>query len=437
MRSAVGRASALVSGLRGSGKLADSAWGMGFEVASVLGTLISFTLLGRTLGAVGYGEYASLYAIIGPLVTLAASGVVLALLQHLIRDKESLEEAVRSCISLTLLLGLSLMVVGSGVAFTVVDTLSAVAILSILLIEFVTTPLVFIAAATVQAEDSYSASVRVRLALVLGRIVILIALFASDSLTVASLGVSQLVLTAILASISLRWIGRAYGFNALPGRIRARHMRTNLVYSSAISADAVANDGDKVVLAANDFVVDTGLYAAAYRIIGLGQVPVGVLVSMSHKRFLESEEGLRREHLDLAIRYSLVAGTYGILFGLGVYVVAPLFPLVMGEEFEGSVTILRWLAPIVFLRAIGIFSLNGLMGLGKVGVRTIVIVLNAVFSVVLFLLLIPDRGWEGAVIASMLGEVNQVVLTWTALIFYQRRADRALDESIADMERST
>ena len=239
---------------------------------------------------------------------------------------------------------------------------------------------------------------------------------------------SQLAWSFAVALYALRSVGLQYGFRLLPGRIRGRHLRSNVMYSAAISADAVGNDGDKVVLAANRYVVDTGLYAAAYRIIGLGMVPVGALVGASHKRFLENEVGRRREHLDLALRYSVAAGGYGILFAVGAFLTAPLFPKMMGNEFEGSVTILRWLAPIVFLRAIGIFSLNGLMGLGKVGLRTALISANAAFGVVLFILLIPGRGWEGAVIASLICEAMQVVMTWTALVVCQRRADREIPD---------
>lgn len=406
----------------------DSAWGFGLEAFSLVGSLLSFMLLGRTLGAAGYGEYASLYAIIGPLVTLAASGVVLALLQHVVRDGEPLEETVRSCLSLTVLLGLSLTVVGGIIALRIVGSLGALAIFSILLIEFVTLPIMVVAATTVQSQGAFAASMRIRMTLAVGRVVVLLVLYFTGNLTVASFGVSQLAISIVLGSVALYQVSKLYGIRALPGRVRLKHLRSNVNYSVAISADAVGNDGDKVVLAASGYTVDTGLYAAAYRIIGLGQIPVGVLVSMSHKRFLENDEARRREHLDLALRYSFIAGTYGIVFGVVVYLTAPWFPLVMGSEFEGSVEILRWLAPIVFLRAIGIFSLNGLMGLGRVVFRTVVITGNAAVGVVLYLILIPSRGWQGAVMASIIVEAAQVIMTWTALVVCQRIADRKADE---------
>ncbi len=422
---------AIVGRFRGGGLAAESAWSLAYELTSMVGTLLAFTLLGRSLGVAGYGGYASLYAIIGPMVTLAASGVTLSLLQHVVRDGEPLDETARSCLSLAMVLGVVLTAVGAGLAFWVVDTLDAVAIMSILLIEFVTSPLVNVAASTVQAGTSFAGAARIRILLVAGRIVMLVVLFTTGSLTVASLGISQLVWSAILTAWALRAVGRRYGFPFRPGPVRARHFKSNVLYSTAISADAFGNDGDKVVLAANRYVIDTGLYAAAYRIIMLGLVPIGSLVNVSHKRFLEHEEGRRGEHLGLAVRYSAIGGAYGIAFAVAVFFAAPLFPIVVGADFEGSVTMVRWLAPIVFLRAIGIFSLNGLMGLGRVTLRTVLITANAAFGLVLYVVLIPTYGWEGALIGTLVTETLQVVMTWTALVVVQRRADRAMDDQDA------
>lgn len=423
---------ATVDRLRASGGAGEQIWGLGLELTTLASTLLAFTLLGRSLGATGYGGYAALYAIIGPLVTLSASGVTLSLLQHVVRDREPLPETARSCLSLSIVLGTLLTVVGGAVAFWIVDTLSAVAIVSILVIEFVSTPLVNVAASTVQAGTSFTGAAQIRIALVGGRIVILVALFVADSLTVASLGVTQLAWSAVLSVFALRAVGRRYGFRFWPGAVKGRHLKSNVIYSAAISADSVANQGDQVVLAANRMVTDTGLYAAAFRIINLGLVPVGSLTNVSHKRFLENDEDLPGEHLHLAIRYSKVSGLYGIAFGVAAALAAPLFPLLMGDTFEGSVTMIRWLAPVVFLRAIGIFSLNGLMGLGRAGLRTVLITVNAAIGVALYVILIPRYGWEGAAIGTLLCETQQVVMTWVALVICQRRFDRGLDRRDPD-----
>ena len=409
----------------------EQLWAMGLELATIVGTILAFMLLGRSLGVDGYSAYASLYAIISPLVTLSASGVVLAMLQHTVSRDEPLGETARSSVSIVLILG-GLLTLGSTLAaLLVIDHLSIVAIVSIITIELLTTPIVLVAATTVQAADSFTGAARIRLLLIMGRTVLLVGLFVTDSLTVANLGVAQLTWSFVLGAVALRRVGRRFGFAPLPGRIHARHIRTNLAFSAAISADSVGNDGDKVVLAANRYVTDTGLYAAAYRIVQLGMVPLGALANTTHVQFLRPSTE-PRHYLKLALRYSVVALAYGVVFAIAVIVVAPLFPLLVGHEFEGSVEIVRWLSPIVLLRGLGLYSLNALLGLGRTGIRTGIVVANAAIGVVLFIVLIPGRGWEGAAIATLVTEAMQVLMTWSALVVLQARADRALDASEGD-----
>jgi O-antigen/teichoic acid export membrane protein len=419
---------AQIDRLRGGGLAAESAWGLVLELVTLVGTVLSFTLLGRSLGAAGYGGYASLYAIVGPLVTLAASGVVLALLQHVVRDGEPLAATARSCLSLSLAVGFPLTLIGSGVAALVVESLTGLAILSILLTEFVAAPLVQVAAGTVQAETGFIGAAKIRLLLVIGRIVLLVVLFVTDRLTVASFGVTMLVFSSVLGVASLRNVGRRYGFRFVPGRVRLRHLKTNALYSTAISASALNSDGDKLVLAANRLVVDTGLYAAAYRIVSFGLVPIGSVVNASHREFLVNEEGVRGQHLRRAMRFGIGSGAYGLAFGIILFFAAPLLPALIGEEFEGSVPMVRWLSPTVLMRAVGIFGLNGLMGLSRVGLRTTLIVANAVVAMAIYIVLVPRYGWEGAAIGTLISETIAVTSTWAALVLCQRQADRALDE---------
>jgi O-antigen/teichoic acid export membrane protein len=420
-----------VQRLRSDSIASESVWGLVFELVTLVGTILSFTLLGRTLGAAGYGGYASLYAIVGPLVTLASAGVVLAVLQHIVRDREPIAETARSCLTITILLGSALTVVGAGAAAFIIEGLTAIAILSILLTEFVTAPIVQVSASTVQAVTGFTDSVKLRLQLVIGRTVILVVLFASDALTVGSLGVAMLAFSAVLALRSLRQVGARYGFRFVPVRMHVRHLKTNGLYSAAISASALNNDGDKLVMAANRLVVDTGLYAAAYRVVSFGMIPITSLVAVSHRRFLEHEEGVRGQHLRRSLKFGAVGGGFGLLFGIGLFLGAPLLPLLMGDQFEGSVPMVRWLSPTVMLRALAMFSLNGLMGLNRVALRTVLIVINAVVAMALYIVLIPRYGWEGAAIGTLISELLVTTSTWWVLVACQRADDRALDTRLS------
>ena len=408
------------------GLAAESSWGLGVEVTMLVGSVLSFTALGRTLGPAGYGTYAVLYAIIGPLVTLASSGVTLALLQHVIRDQEPIGETARSCLSLALVFGAALTAIGLAAALLLVASLGVLAIAAILVTEFVTMAAIQVAAATAQASTGFADAAKIRMLIFGLRIVVLSALFASDTLSVASLGVSMLAVSAAFSVLALRAVGRRVGVRFTPGAIRWPHLRTNLIYSAAITADGVGNEGDKLVLAANNLIVDTGLYAAAYRIIQLGHIPVAGVIQATHTRFLQDDEGRLGEHLTRAVRFGTFGLGYGVIVWFGAYTLAPVLPTILGAEFDGSVSMMRWLAPIVLLRAVGACAINALMGLGRTGLRTILIVTNAVLAMALYLALIPRYGWEGAAIGTLLGEALSVLANWTALIVCQHRRDRDL-----------
>lgn len=437
----------LIARLRESGGLArESMWGFAYEGVALVSTIVAFTLLGRTLGPVGYGDYASLYAIVGPLGNLAASGVPLALLQHVVRDKTDVESVVRSCLTLTIVFGSALTMLGVFVAALVVPTLGLSTISAIILLEFVSLPVGSIAFTAVQSISGYIPATQLRLIPLLVRLAVIVALSASGQLTVTSLGFVYLGVSTVMSLVALRVVANRYRISPWPGTPRSRDMKTSMQYSLGITGMSFQNDGDKAVLAAYGYREETGLYAAAYRIVQLGLLPVGVLFGVSHQRFLQHHEGERNQHLRRSVKFAAVTAAYGLVFACVVVVIAPVLPRLVGEEFRGSVEMVRWLSPLVLLRSLALFPSNGLMGLGKTFLRSILLVVTAVVSMTLYIVLVPIMNWKGAVVGTMVGEALLAVLAWYFLLRYQRvdndridagqqttRDETALDDTALDL----
>lgn len=430
----MGTARGTVQRVREGGLAGETMWGLGFEAISLFATLLAFSMLGRSLGTGGYGDYASLYAIIGPLGVLAASGVTLSLMEHVLRDREDLEQTVRSCLSITLIIGSLLTVVGVVIASWVVPTLGIATITAVILLEFVAQPIGQIAATTVQVSSGYTPSMQVRLIPLILRIAIIFTLHSLGHLTITTLGVTHLFCALILSTLMMRTVARHYGIKGAPGRLRRMHLKTSAVYSVGISGLSLQNDGDKAVLASYGFREDTGLYSAAYRIVQFGLLPVGTLVGVSHQRFLHHQEGDKRQHLRRSLRFAGVTAAYGLVFAIGVVVISPILPRLMGEDFADSVPMVRALAPLVILRGLAIFPLNGLMGLGKTFLRTVLLVVSAVVSMILYIVLIPIMGWEGAVVGTLVGEAGLAIAAWWLLLVYQRRDDERIDAAMETSE---
>lgn len=406
---------------RAGGLAADTFWGLVLEFVAMASMMLTFLLLGRSLGADGYGPYVVLYSIVAPLVTLASSGITLALLEYVVRRQEDVATAVRSCITLSVVTGAGLMIVGGAVALLIVDGISPVAIGAVLLTEFVVNPLLAVGAAAVQAVETFARAARIRSSVFVGRALVVVVLASAGALTIKSLAIGALVASTVLVVYFWSRLLRS-GLPLLPGRPRWRHARSSMLYSVAISAASLNNEGDKSVLGAYGFRQEVGQYGAAYRVVTLGMVPVASLINASHTRFLHHSGTGKRVHLDRAVRFTAVGGAYGLVIGAAIFLLAPLVPRILGSSFDGSTGMIRWLAPLVFLRAATMFPLNALMGLGRTGLRTTVVVANALLAIVLYLALIPRWSWHGAIAGTLISETLEMVSIWAALIWSQSRA---------------
>jgi O-antigen/teichoic acid export membrane protein len=408
----------------------DTVTGLVYEGSLLVSTLLSFSLLGRSLGTDGFGDYASLYAIAAPLLTLATTGVALAQAQHVIREHEDLESTTQSCFTLSLVGGILMTLVGTLLGVLIVDGLPLHAMVPIFLVEFVSYPAVLIAANTVFICDGYAASTPVRLIPIGLRVVILIVLFSLDRLTIAALGTAYLVGTALIGLFQIRSVGRRYGITIRPGRVFNRHLKSGVVYSAGVSGFALHNDGDKTVLQAYNYKTDVGLYSAAYKIVQFGLIPVNAFMGVTHNRFLVHDEEATGQHRRRAMRFAGITAFYGLLFAIGITICAPVITLIVGDDFEGSVTIVRWLAPLVLLRSLAVFPLNGLMGLGYTRLRTGLLVGGAALSLTLYIVLVPLWQWRGAAVGTLLGEALLALASWICLFSLERRHDRAVTERL-------
>ena len=115
------------------------------------------------------------------------------------------------------------------------------------------------------------------------------------------------------------------------------------------------------------------------------------------------------------------------MFAVLVAAAGPLLTIVLGDSFKDSIPMVRLLAPLVPLRALASFPLNGLMGLGRTFARTMLLVGSAALSMILYIALIPDLRWKGAAYGTLIGEASLAVAAWAMLLYYQRKSDLIVD----------
>lgn len=397
----------------------DTAWALVDQGTALFASTLSFLLLGRNLGAAGYGALVGLYALIGPFLALGQSGVYLTAMEHIARAGEPPGEVGRSCMSITLVNGLLWVPVLCGVSLLWIKGLPSIAAVFLIGNEFCLAALFQQSTGIVQAVTGFPAAARLRIASSLLRIVPLAVLAASGTLTLTTVSIAQTFTVGTMALFAISRTSRLAGVAIVPGRIQRRHVRSTLLYAVQIGASNVQVDGDKFVLNAAHHQADAGRYGAASRIMSFALLPPLALVNATHVSFLRGREDANGQ-LRRAVRSSLVALAYGIPAALGLVLIAPLAPLVLTKDFSETTRMLQWLAPLVILRGNSNFPRNALMGLGLNALRTKLVVANAVLSIALNLALIPRYSWRGALVGAFVSEALLAITAWVALYRHER-----------------
>lgn len=408
----------------------DTMWSAALDFMAVVTALVSFLLLQQVLPVASYGSFAALYGLATTFSAITYSGPGLALIQRRLRFNQDLDELQASFLSLTLVAGLISSVLAVALARLIVD-LSLIEIVLVTASELFANSTIWVCGWLVQAARNFPAMIRVRMVGVLLKLVAVPILYQTGNLTIRNLGATYLVLYSIFALWLifgyLPRIGYTLRFRKPPKDV----VKSSAVFAVPLAASQVQLDGDKIALSAFNLPVDAGLYAAAYRVVLLGALPLRVIGQAAFHRFLPEGEGdtpgyhLRRSAKLTMFMFS-ISLVVASVFYFFIYVATPVLDLLIKERFAEAKDIIPWLVLFIPLLAISGTPANGLLGLGRTRERAGLYLSSALVSVVLYALLIPGRGWEGAVAATLISETYLAIASWGAMIYFQRQADRAI-----------
>jgi len=178
-------------------------------------------------------------------------------------------------------------------------------------------------------------------------------------------------------------------------------LREGFYFSAGLSAQTVYNDIDKTMLASLSTLDATGIYAAAYRVIDVAFTPVRSVLYAAYSNFFRSgQQGIEASYAYAKKLMPRMIG-YSVVAFAGLFLLAPLFPLIIGKDFARTVEALRWLALLPLLKTIHYFLSDALTGAGYQGLRSGAQVFVAVLNVGLNFWLIPAYSWRGAAWSSL------------------------------------
>lgn len=408
--------------LRGDGTAAKSAWGLLEQITSLVAALLTAFLLARTIGPTAYGAYAGVYALMAPFLAFTNGGVGLAVMDHIVREQRQPTSVTAAYLGAIWTIGPVVAVAVTTLAGVFIGEITALAAGLLIFGEVLIGSTLSATTSAVQAIRGFAYASRVRTFVMANKALVLVVLAVIGQLSVITLAVVQTASFALLAFGITRWQNGLLGYRLAPGRYRRHDLKDAGVYAIGMGANGVQNSYDQTVLSSSH-PLDAGRYAAAYRMASLGLVPLAAVASATHTDFLDPSSG-QADQVRKAWRFTRIGAAYCAVFAVGAFFCVPIMAKVLGEKYEESVSIMRWLIPLVPLRGLSTFPLNGLLGLGRAGLRLQLFLGGAVLSLVLYFSLIPRYSWHGAVAGTIISEFALLVAAWVALVSAQRSARR-------------
>lgn len=417
----------------------DIMWSMTHDGFAIVANLTAFLLLGRNLGTEGYGAYVGVFGVLSPLAGLAWAGVGLSAMQRILRDKEDPADVARRLLSQGLLMGVVGVVVATTIAGLTVRTLSIWAITSLAIGELLALNVVMISTFVLQGAEGVPAASRIRIGVVMTRLAIVVTLFLTDQITVLAVGVLSIIFFSAFTAWMLLVRLPASGLHVWPGRTSVEDTKMSLTFSVPMVGSNIQQDGDKTVLNAYGQADVAGVYAAAFRVINMASTPIRAIQAAAVNRLLPHDEDEIGQHNDRALKFALLNLAVVLPICAFLFFAVELFEPLLGEDFERSAKMARWLLILLPINAMGDAPLGALLGLGRHQTRAWIVLIASATSTVLYIALIPIWSWAGAVVGTVVGELVLLLLGINRMRHWQSEHDvgvysRRLDATTADPE---
>ena len=380
-----------------------------------------FVIIARTLGVEKYGEFVSITALVAIVFPFAGLGTEILMLKNVAKD--------RSLFSVYWGNSLFITVVTAVVLITLVVILSPLllhhsispsAILIVGVSDLIFSSITSLSSRVFQAVDRLNISAIISVFIMFNKVLAAISLFAffpnpSDLEWIWLYSVSSIM----SALVSVILVQRLVGSPAMElARIKSE-LTEGISFSISSSAYTIYSDIDKTMLAKLSTLKSTGIYAAAYRLIDVAFIPVISIAGAAYADFFRKG----RDGVNAAVTFAkplvIITATYSFFAGIGLLLIAPFIPTILGEEYFPVVEALRWLAPIPMFRAMQHFGGDILSGSGFQNWRSAMETSIAVFNIAINLWLIPLYSWRGAAWASLGSDGLLMLSLWLlVLLFY-------------------
>lgn len=388
-----------------------------------------FILLARLLGTAEYGVYAGTFAFVSLVAQYSTLGSDTVFLRYVSADRKKFRAYWGNCLTFILTLSMVLALILHLLGRYILNPASAAIVFPAAIGVCFCTQIAFAAGRVFQAFEQLRVTATMNL---LTNVLRLIAAAIMVS-TLHHASARQWVLASLFVSligaiVAVGTVTFRLGLPIFKPSLIKLHAAEGLQYSFSQSTSSAYNDLDKTMLSHYGMNVANGIYAMAYRVVEIATIPIFSLRDAAMPRFfVEGSKGIKNSYA-LGRSLMMKALWLGLASAVGMFLVAPLIPYVVGHGFEQSVSALRWLCLIPFFRSIHQMTGAALTGAGLQKYRTTTQVIAAAFNFGLNLWLIPRHGWLGAAWASLLTDGTLGILNFTIAAKLSRAA---VEQSVA------
>jgi O-antigen/teichoic acid export membrane protein len=377
---------------------------------------VYFLLIARSLGPSQYGAFVAITAMTGILSPYVGLGSGILFLKNVRSGRRTESICWGNGLLVTLLTGAIVEIVFVGIARLLFPTFPIVLVIALSASELILMRIIDLASIGFAASGRMGKTAvqnTTMSALRVAGIVLLASLYHQVSL--AQWVWTYSVTGVIGAAFATQQGNILWGFPRISWRAIQEDVREGCFFSVSISAQTIYNDIDKTMLARFSTFAATGVYGAAYRIIDTSLTPVRALVSAAYPQvFQVGTAGMAATYV-YAKRLIQKALLFGLADFLGLLLIAPLLPHILGPKYAEVAPAIRLLALIPVMRCVHWFLADALSGANAAGLRAAVQAGVAVLNIALNIVIIPRWSWVGAAWTSLISDAVLMIAIYVAV----------------------
>jgi O-antigen/teichoic acid export membrane protein/glycosyltransferase involved in cell wall biosynthesis len=244
--------------------------------------------------------------------------------------------------------------------------------------------------------------------------------------------VASATASAVAMISALVIVTRRLGWPKFAPYLAWRHGKEGLEYAFGSSTSSAYNDLDKTMLSHYGMSAANGIYGMAYRIIEMGTAPLTSIQLAAQPRLFQLAESGHDQPIRLGNRLLKHSLLVSAATAVGMFVLAPLVPIMAGRGFSEGTAALRWLCFIPIFRSVHSTAGSVLTAIGRQRTRTFTQITVVVLNFGLNVWLIPLYGWRGAAWASLATDGTLALLNWSLLERDGRRFGKKEAQVVGD-----